>query len=856
MNGDNGQGSTGTAAATTARRLSLSPRSPRAVSGAPGLHYQPLLLVLAAVAVGICADRVWHILPIVSFGCGAMLWAVWLVAWTWKFDRAASALLLAACGATAAAWHHDHWNYYPPDDVATVGGDEPAPAAVKVVACSGSRRVAAAPYDPLRAVQRGEQTRLEVEFAAIRDGAAWRPISGDTSLLIEGPLRDIAAGDRLLVFGQLGRIRPAGNPGEIDFAAHARSDRRRVFLRADFPDSVTVLSRGSAWDLRAWLDQLRRKGNEQLWRHIDPQRSGFAAALLLGDRGQLEISRSEAFFHTATIHFLAISGLHVAILAGALFVGLRAGLLPRGAALLCVAGATVLYTLLTDSPPSAVRAMVLVLMVCLAMYTGRPASAFNGLGAAGLVVLVLNPADLFRAGTQLSFLAVAALAFMGPHWARWQEMDALDRLVARTRPWPVKAARWCGRWLWRTTATTTIVWLCVLPLTVAHFHVVSPVAILVSPVISVPIAAALLSGFAVMMLGPIAPALAAPFAWTCNACLWFTDTAVDLAASVPGSHFWVAGPGWAWTIAFYVGLIAWAALPVSRVPAWRGVALLAAWSIASYGSSAIVHRPDDKLECTFLSVGHGCSVVVRFPDGKVLLYDAGRLGSPEGAARSAASYLWHRGITRIDAIVVSHADLDHYNGLPKLLSQFSVGEVYVSPQMFARHSRPLDVLTKSIEKAGAPVRRTWSGQELPIAQGCRVAVLHPPQAGSPGTDNANSIVLLIEYQGRRILLTGDLETPGLEKLLKSEAIDCDVILAPHHGSARSDPPGLAAWSQPEWVVISGARPSESRAVAAAYAKAGARVVHTAEDGAATFIIYASGVRATTHRARRSLDPTP
>ncbi|MBI1902988.1 MAG: ComEC/Rec2 family competence protein [Planctomycetia bacterium] len=810
------------------------------------LHYQPLLLVLAAVALGVCADRLWAIPPIVSWGCGAMLGAVWLVAWAWKFERVASVLLLVASGATAAAWHHDHWNYCAADDVATVAGEEAGPAAVKVVARSGSRRVAATPYDPLRAMQRGEQTRLEVEFTAIRDVADWRTISGDTSLLVEGPLPDIAAGDELLVFGQLGRIRPAGNPGEIDFAAHARSDRRRVFLRADFADSVKVLSRGSAWDVRAWLDEVRRKGNEQLWRHIDPERSGFAAALLLGDRGQLEASRSEAFFHTATIHFLAISGLHVAILAGALFVGLRAGLLPRGAALLCVAGATVLYTLLTDSPPSAVRAMVLVLMVCLAMYAGRPASAFNGLGAAGLIVLVLNPADLFRAGTQLSFLAVAALAFMGPHFARWQEMDTLDRLVARTRPWPAKAARWCARWLWRTTATTTIVWLCVLPLTVAHFHVVSPVAILVSPIISAPIAVALLSGFAVMLLGPISPVLATPFAWVCNSCLWFTDWAVDVAASVPGSHFWVAGPGWGWTIALYVGLVAWAALPVMRVPAWRGVALLAAWAVASYGWSSLVNRPDDKLECTFLSVGHGCSVVVRFPDGKVLLYDAGRLGSPEGAARAAASYLWHCGITRIDSVVISHADLDHYNGVPKLLSQFSVGEVYVSPQMFARYSRPLALLAGAISEQGVRRPLTWSGQELPIAEGCRALVLHPPREGSPGTDNANSIVLLIEYQEKRILLTGDLETPGLEKLLKSEAIDCDVILAPHHGSARSDAPGLAAWSKPEWVVISGARASDSRGVAAAYTKAGARVLHTAEDGAATFLIDGEGVTARTH----------
>lgn len=78
---------------------------------------------------------------------------------------------------------------------------------------------------------------------------------------------------------------------------------------------------------------------------------------------------------------------------------------------------------------------------------------------------------------------------------------------------------------------------------------------------------------------------------------------------------------------------------------------------------------------------------------------------------------------------------------------------------------------------------------MKAGDGCRIEVLHPPRRGVLGSDNANSIVLDIEYQGRRVLLTGDLETPGLDDLLAEAPLDTDVLLAPHHGSAFSDPPG-------------------------------------------------------------------
>jgi competence protein ComEC len=234
-------------------------------------------------------------------------------------------------------------------------------------------------------------------------------------------------------------------------------------------------------------------------------------------------------------------------------------------------------------------------------------------------------------------------------------------------------------------------------------------------------------------------------------------------------------------------------------------------------------------------MGHGACVVLESPTGETLLYDAGSLGSPEFATQSIASYLWHRGIMRIDGIIISHADVDHYNAVPGLLERFAVGTVYVSPMMFDgiddSETRGPQVLLEAIRAADVPIREVWSGDRLRFGDALSLQVIHPPRQGLVGSDNANSITMTIEYAGHRLLLPGDLETPGIEDVMAELPYDCELLLAPHHGSRRSDPPGFATWSTPNWVVISGGSGDDSRPVVQTYEMAGANVMHTNECGA-------------------------
>ena len=313
----------------------------------------------------------------------------------------------------------------------------------------------------------------------------------------------------------------------------------------------------------------------------------------------------------------------------------------------------------------------------------------------------------------------------------------------------------------------------------------------------------------------------------------------NIADSFPQGYFYCSGPPlwWCWC-----STPRWPSSPLlpQRFDWKWQVATLALWIAAGFGVAGM-GRHADRLECTFLAVGHGTCVVLELPGGQTLLYDAGSLGSPEGATQAVASFLWSRGITRIDAVVLSHADLDHYNAMPGLVERFPIGMVYVSPLMFdpwatdGQLTGP-NYLKETLAGAGVPLREVWMNDRLRTADsGVVIDVLHPPRTGVAGRDNANSILLSIEYAGHSILLPGDLESPGIEAVMAEPALDCEILLAPHHGSANSDPPGFAAWCTPEWVVVSGSHPaSGGDLVAKSYQGEGAQVLHTADLGAARF----------------------
>jgi competence protein ComEC len=835
--------------------------------------------VLLAIVAGIVLDRYGSPVGQTTSPWAWMIGAAiavggWWVAWrrsgaptTRARAWAAACLLLASVSLTSAAWHDLGWNRFPQLEIARYAQDSAGPACVEVIALESPDVIPAPRPTALRAIALGERSRLDVRAAAIRDGTAWRPASGNCQLSVDGRVTDVRAGDRLRVFGRLSRVDSPRNPGEFDFSAYARSERRLVQLASATPAAMTRIAPAAGWQPRRLLESARDAGQSLVARCVGPERAPLASANLLGAREGLTREETASYLVTGTIHLLVVSGMNVAILAVGLHLGARWGWLGRRLGLVLVMLLVTAYALMAGAEPPVIRAAVLAVLWCVAEWTGRRRMGYNALAAAAIAVLALNPADLFRPGPQLSFLAVAALIWIGEGSRRWASPgDRLDQMIAASRPWPMRAARQLVTWNAWLIWTTLVVWLTAVPLVLHHFHVLTPVTVLISPVVWAVVFVALWSGFLMLLFGWMWSPVGMLLGSVCDSSLAGLERIVVWAEEVPGGHYWAPGPAGWWVLGFYVGLIA--------VMLWRGAmprmrwqfAALCAWIVMGCTPPIVRGLTRDRLDVAFVSVGHGTCVVLQGPSGETLLYDAGSLGSPDSATRTVASYLWNRGVLRIDGIVLSHADVDHYNGVPGLLERFKVGAIYVSPVMFdgigivdlgdgARTTAEVETLLANvrrgpaelraaIDRAGVPIREIWAGDRLRLGSQVEIKVLHPARRGVIGSDNANSLTLSVNYRGRSVLLPGDLESPGLEDVTAELPHDCDVLLAPHHGSRRSDPPGFAAWSTPEWVIVSCGE-VDVRPAVRSYELAGARVFQTNRHGTIEFQLGQGPIQAAT-----------
>jgi competence protein ComEC len=829
-----------------------------------------MLVLAVAFATGVCWDR---FATAAEYPSGVLVWwmaaACWLAAW-WGLGRwfrgrptvgVRSVVLCGGVLCAGAAWHHARWNHFDVREIGRYAAPHAAPTCVEAVALQSPRSLPAIPPSPYRAIPVGERSQVPLAVTGIRRGTTWQPARGHSRLTVDGQLLGVQAGDRVRIFALISAPRKPQNPGEFDYALHARAERRLAEFRTGFPECVEVVQRGAWHAPRRLLNRVQTWCLNQFQRLLGRENGAVAAALVVGAQEGIAHEEYEAFRTTGTIHLLVISGLHVGIVATvALFVS-NLLFTTRRRVLVATACIVVAFAVFTGGKPPVIRATVCTLAVMAALGTGSPTGRLNILSAAALTVLILNPSDLFRPGPQLSFLAAGTLIGYAAWVRQRREAESeLDQLKREARPVPLHLLASTARWAGHLFAVAFCVWLVTLPLIMCYFHLFSPIAVIASPLVGLVAWHALTSSIALLQVHALIPFASGIVALVCGGLIALLRKSVAFAASIPFGHFWVSGPSVWWTVGFYA-VLAGLLLLGRRVPLRWKVAAFALWVAVGFLASLLPPRETGELRCTFLSVGHGTCVVLRTPDGKCLLYDAGSLGSPELAAESIAACLWAEGISRLDGVILSHADIDHFNAMPGLIQRFSMSGAFVSTVMFDPlvHPDPSGAprqLQDALAASNIPVREVFASDRLNLGGGVTARVLHPRRQPVLGaTDNAYSIVLVVEYAGRRVLLTGDLESPGMDDVLAERPLDVDVLLAPHHGSRFSDPPGLARWCSPEWVVISGGDEAGSAEAAQTYREAGGEVAHTSTVGALDFRISREGVTLR-HWAGDAWEPFP
>jgi len=659
---------------------------------------------------------------------------------------------------------------------------------------------------------RGLGVYLDVELQTV-DAQPYRGHARLTEFLEDSDLKgmfdalDLGSGDRVEILVKLHRPSVYRDPGVFNFRRYL--ERQKIYWTGTIrsPRLIRVISRGFR-GLRG-LDLVRRWVYQRVARPFDgdTEMQGLIMGMDLGRKYGLSPHIERAFQAGGLYHLVVVSGFNLAIVAGLTFWVVRRLPLGRRTRLIVVLLTAMTYASLVEGGAPVERAVWMVGFVVIGKLLDRGHAAGNAIAGTAIVLLLKDPTSLEDSGFLMTFAAVLAVVGMGMPAVKWglgwldealrdfNDADRDGRLPVRAADWRVTRRLWCElyglpTWVvtlpWRVglaLAEIAVISLTVemafLVFMVESFHRLSPI----SPLLNVP------AGIVATVVTPLGLAtifMPAPLAHlaglVATGLLRGLLVVVDWGLRIPGATMRAPSvPLWLW------GLYGLSVLGLAWSIRERRLGVFVGGVVAVVSLQTVVARadfspaPPKQVTLTFLDVGQGDSTFIEFPDGKRMLIDGGGVAagrfldlrdeSTFSIGENVVSpYLFSRRIRRIDTLVLTHAHIDHLEGLLAVIENFEVGELWLGRNPMNAAYREL--IRRALEKQ-IPIRWLTKGMVVPP-----FTVLHPPANWKPrkGGENDDSLVLLLDTGKETALLTGD-----IERAIPAPAW-VDVLKVPHHGS--------------------------------------------------------------------------
>ena len=637
----------------------------------------------------------------------------------------------------------------------------------------------------------------------------WREVSGDVLLFVPR-YPEYKYGDVFRVTGEL-----ATPPQFGDFDYKGYLEHQGIYATMLYPE-IEVLATGQGFKPLEWIYSLRHSLAESIAEVMPEPQAAITQGILLGIRYNIPSDVRYDFTTTGTAHLLAISGLHLSIMAGILLsIGIWLFGKKRFIYIWLALGIIWLYAILTGLHPPVVRGAIMASLFLSAELLGRQRTAITSLAFAAAVMVGIDPPILFDAAFQLSFVAIAGLIFITPPL---RELGR--RLVGATlgeKGVGVSLANIVSDGFSVTLGATIAVW----PLIAHYFGVVSFVGPLATFLALPALPAIIIIGAAAGLVGlafvPIAQGIGW-IAWLFNSYMLFI---VGGFAALPLSSLEVGRFSPAFIAVYYCVLViivwlvrgrgwgerakSWLRSGTSRssqliyrLP-WRWV-IPPLVIVAVLTSAAAITMPDDELHVSFLDVGQGDAILIQRGSQQVLI-DGG--GSPQTLVLELGERMpfWDR---TIELVVLTHPHDDHLSGLVEVLERYRVEQVLYPDLEY--DSSLYEQWEELIEEKNIASMPAQAGQEIDLGDGVTMTVLHPPATLLEGTGsdiNNNSAVLRLDTGRVNFLFTGDIEREAEFRIIAGGSeLDCTVLKVGHSGSATSTSDDFLAAASPQLAVIS------------------------------------------------------
>jgi competence protein ComEC len=677
-------------------------------------------------------------------------------------------------------------------------------------------------------------TAFYLQMEAIETPEGWQAVEGTVRVRVDEPAPNLRIGDCIQAYCWLHRYLKLKG---VHVGASSPS-REAVIVVEGPPPSVLLRLRKALTDAatRALLDHPPS----------DTQGEAMLEALLLGERRNIDPDTYEAVRRTGLLHIVSLSGMHLCILIGIVWwLGKPLGLPKPVRAVVCIVATTVFLLVVPPQAPI-LRAAVIVWSFCISIFLRRRANPLNSLSLAAIILMLIQPTQLFDVGWQLSFAATAGiLAFTGRIRSGVQE-----RTLARLEPLILRGAattRILGilaNGTIRGLSVGVAAWLASAGILLYHFYNITPLASVWTVIAAIPVTAILTVGFLKIVLAFFLPTLSiflgCVLSLLADALIWM----VRLMAQVDPSYILIGRVPLLLILLYYALILFTAYIPMRRPLVRKALCMAMLLTLlVSLGAMKWRRTHRNHLSITCLDVGHGQAILARFPGTMNVLFDGGSLYGTDIGTRIILPFLDHEGIGRLHAVVVSHQDIDHINGLPEVADRRTIGRVCLDDTSFSRSQdvETIRVLMDHLAGRRIPVEPMPGAIDAGRAQ---IRVLWPTEEATTRgslSDNDKSLVCLIEYAGRRVLLCSDIEGFAQRQIMALyPTLKADVAVVPHHGSIRTLDPRFIESLAPSVLVCScGRRDWEQGRVMKTPAKGDLRI--TARDGAVNVCIGPTGV---------------
>lgn len=699
-------------------------------------------------------------------------------------------------------------------------------------------------------VQKGDRISYVVKVRRVRQDSRLRSVQGRVLLNLRGSAEPLAYGDLIRFYGIPELPPEPGNPGQFDYRKYLYDKGIPLIVSGWGDGSVQKLAAGRGNLLVAAALTLKSRLALVSDKTLPPEKSAVLKGVLFGSRAEIDPVIEQEFVDTGVVHILSVSGYHVGlVLAGCSLLNGLLKLNRRNFALFSAA-ILIFYAALTGAQPAVIRATAMALVLLAGHLLGRDRDWATGLALSALIILLANPRAFYNVGFQFSFAATWGILYLGP--------VLLDRLFYRLPR------------AWRPAAAVPLAaQLAVLPLSAYYFNQVSAISLAANLIIVPLIGIITILGNIAVLGGAVWRLWAEVFNISTGFLLAVLIKLNAFLAGLPGAVLYMKRPP-LWAVAlWFTGLIVlvegFCHIPFNQL---LRRFFITRWKIIVTGSMVLLpavlwplfYQPPGPLTVTFVDVGEGDSVLIRTPRGKVMLIDTG--GSAGGretgfdtGARILVPVLRNYGVSKIDALVLTHMHLDHIGGVPAVLEKLKVKKIVTPPsaedkglgEADSTGATALAEIATLAGKKSIPTVPVGAGDRIILDPQIRIEVLAPQKnktSGMPADSNNSSIVLKLSYGRDSILLTGDIEAEAMDRLLAGHRdLRADVLKIPHHGSRGSLSDKFYQKVDPDLAVISVGRNlfgHPSGEVLAALKANDIRVTRTDLHGAVTLISEGHG----------------